>query len=147
MDTECIWNNKKSCHTIKARFTNLKLDFSDTYFIQIEHVNGSIGNLTVDVVSRQAVRTLEIFNEDLYLRWDGTPETLYEKEIEKNLLQQIPAGKYIHEKGYSDFINEYAYMKEIKEFFEVIRGKNPLYSFEKDKEILKLIYEIERESR
>ncbi len=142
-----VFGTIKKVHTIKARFTNLKLDFSDTYFIQIEHVNGSIGNLTVDIVSRQAVRTLEIFNEDLYLRWDGTPETLYEKEIEKNLLQQIPAGKYIHEKGYSDFINEYAYMKEIKEFFEVIRGKNPLYSFEKDKEILKLIYEIERESR
>ena len=89
-----VFGTIKKVHTIKARFTNLKLDFSDTYFIQIEHVNGSIGNLTVDVVSRQAVRTLEIFNEDLYLRWDGTPETLYEKEIEKNLLQQIPAGKY-----------------------------------------------------
>ena len=34
-------------------------------------------------------------------------------------------------------------MKEIEEFFEVIKGKQPLYSFEKDKETLKIIDEIE----
>ena len=32
---------------------------------------------------------------------------------------------------------------EIEEFFEVIKGKEPLYSFEKDIETLKIIDEIE----
>ena len=133
----------KRVHVLKAKFTNLKLDFPDTYFIHLEHENGSIGSLTVDVVSRQPVRTLEIFNEDIYIRWDGTPETLYEKDIISGDLKQIPAGKYIHEEGYSESINEYAYMREIEEFFEEIKGKEPLYSFEQDKEIIKVINEIE----
>lgn len=133
----------KTVQVVKTNLTNLKLDFPDTYFIQMEHSNRNIGSLAVDVVSRQAVRKLEVFNEDLYIRWDGTPETLYEKDIISGELKQISAGKHIHEKGYSEYINEYAYMKEIVEFFEVIKGKEPLYSFEKDKEILKIIDEIE----
>ena len=133
----------KRVHVIKTKLTDLKLDFPDTYFIQLEHSNGNIGSLTVDVVSRQAVRKLEIFNEDLYIKWDGTPESLYEKDIISGELKQIPAGKYIHEEGYSESINEYAYMKEIEEFFEVLKGKEPLYSFEKDKEIIKFINKIE----
>ena len=130
-------------NTEKTKLTDLKLDFPDTYLVQVRHSNGTIGNLTVDVVSRHAVRKLEIFNEDIYIRWDGTPESLYEKDIETGVLQQIPAGKYLHEKGYSESINEYAYMKEIEEFFDVIKGKEPLYSFEEDKEILNVIDSIE----
>lgn len=134
----------KTVNVIKTKLTDLKLEFPDTYLVQIEHENGNIGSLTVDVVSRQAVRKLEIFNEDLYIRWDGTPDSLYEKDIAAGELKQIPTGEYIHENGYSESINEYAYMKEIEEFFEVIKGKEPLYGFEKDKDILKIIDKIER---
>lgn len=134
----------KAVHVVKTKLTSLELEFPDTYLIQIEHENGSIGSLTVDVVSRQAVRRLEIFNEDLYIRWDGTPDTLYEKDFGKDRLNQIMAGKYIHENGYGEFINESAYMKEIETFFSVINGKEPLYSFEMDKETLRIIDEIER---
>lgn len=108
----------KKVNAIKTKLTNLDLEFPDTYFIYIEHENGTIGSLTVDVVSRQAVRKLEVFNENLYIRWDGTPNTLYEKDIVTNRLKQVLAGKYIHESGYSESINEYAYMKEIEEFLK-----------------------------
>lgn len=134
----------KTVHVVKTKLTNLKVDFPDVYLIQIAHSNGNIGNLTVDVVSRQAVRKLEVFNEDLYIRWDGTPETLYEKDIAVGEMKKIPAGEYIHENKYSESINEYAYMKEIEDFFEVLKGKEPLYTFEKDIEILRIIDEIEK---
>ncbi len=134
----------KAVHVIKTNLTDLDLEFPDTYFIQIEHEKGNIGNLTIDVVSRQAVRRMEIFNEDLYIRWDGTPDSLYEKDIPSGELKQISAGRYIHENGYNASINEYAYMKEIEAFLEAIKGTEPLYSFEKDKETLKIIDEIER---
>lgn len=129
---------------IKRNLTDLNLGFPDTYLIQLEHENGNVGSLIVDVVSRQAVRRLEIFNEDIYIKWNGTPDSLYEKDIASGELKQVQAGEYTHEKGYGDFINEYAYMKEIEEFFDVIKGKEPLYSFEKDKEILGIINEIEK---
>ncbi|MCM1217002.1 MAG: Gfo/Idh/MocA family oxidoreductase [Lachnospiraceae bacterium] len=130
-------------HVAKTKLTGLKLDFPDIYLIQIEHSDGTIGSLTVDVVSRQAVRRLEVFNEELYIRWDGTPDTLYEKNIVSGEMIRIQAGEYIHEEGYGEFVNEHAYMKEIEDFFAVIKGKEPLYGFEKDKEILQIIDEIE----
>lgn len=134
----------KAVHVLKTKLTNLKLDFPDTYFIQVEHENKNFGNLTIDVVSRQAVRKLEVFNEDIYIRWDGTPETLYEKNIISGILSQVPAGTYIHKTGYSEFVNEYAYIKEIEDFFNAINGKEPLYSFEKDKKVIEIINEIEK---
>lgn len=141
-----VFGTIKTVHAVKTKLTGLKLDFPDAYLIQTEHSNGTVGSLTVDVVSRQAVRKLEVFNEDLYIRWDGTPEALYEKDMISGELKQIPAGEYIHEEGYSESVNEYAYMKEIEEFFEVLKGKEPLYSFEKDKMILRIIDEIENEA-
>ena len=47
-------------------------------------------------------------------------------------------------KGYSAFIVENAYQKELENFFDVVWGKNHAkYSFAEDKEILKLIDCIE----
>lgn len=141
---EYTFGRIRKVHVIKTKLTDLQLDFSDTYLVQLEHENGNMGNLTIDVVSRQAVRKLEVFNEDLYIRWDGTPDSLYEKNMESSELKQVSAGVYAHENGYGESINEYAYRKEIEEFFEVIKGKKPLYGFEQDREILRLIDEIER---
>ena len=131
-------------NVIKRKLTDLGLEFPDAYLVQIEHENGNVGSLVVDVVSRQAVRQLEILNEDIYIKWSGTPDSLYEKDIISGELKQIKEGEYIHEQGYAGFINEYAYEKEIEEFFEVIHGKKPIYDFEMDMETLKIINEIER---
>lgn len=132
-----------SVRMIRRKTTALPFDFPDTYLVQIEHAGGTVGNLLVDVVSRQAVRRLEVMNEELYIRWDGTPDSLYDKNITTGELEQIRAGAYIHEKAYGAFINEYAYAKEIEEFFEVIRGGQAIYGFEKDQETLRIIDEIE----
>ena len=135
----------KSINVTKRKLTNLDIDFPDTYIMQIEHENGNAGNLIVDVVSRHAVRNFEVINEDIYIRWNGTPGSLFEKDIVSGELRAVGEEQYVHENGYADFINEYAYMKEIEDFFEVIKsGKEALYSFEKDKEILAIINQIEK---
>ncbi len=138
-----VFGEIKNVQVIKRKLSSLDLDFSDTYLVQLEHENGNVGSLAVDVVSRQAVRRLEVYNEELYIRWEGTPDTLYEKDIVSDVLKHIPAGEYIHKQGYDASINEYAYMKEIEAFFNSINGEVPLYSFEKDRETLKIIDEIE----
>lgn len=139
-----VFGRIEKVNVIKRNFTDLDIGYPDTYMIQLEHENGSVGSLIVDVVSRQAVRQLEIFNEDIYIKWNGTPDSLYEKDIASGELKQVQSGEYIHEKGYGDFVNEYAYMKEIEDFFEVLQGKSPLYNFESDMETLKIIDIIER---
>lgn len=133
----------KTVRTVKRNMSNLALDFPDTYLIQLEHENGCAGNLLVDVVSRQAIKHLEVINEDIYLKWEGTPDSLYEKDLISGELRKIEIGEYVHTQGYAGFVNEYAYKEEIEDFFAVIEGKKPIYDFEKDKETLRLIDEIE----
>lgn len=140
-----VFGEIKKVQVIKRKLTSLNLDFPDTYLVLLEHVNGNVGSLTVDVVCRQAVRRLEVFNENLYLQWEGTPDSLYEKDAAAGILKPIPAGEYIHRQGYGASINEYAYRKEIEAFFEVIeKGTEPIYHFEMDAKILAWIDEIER---
>lgn len=132
-------------NVIKRKLTKLELDFPDTYLIQIKHENENIGNLLVDVVSRQAVRQLEVMNEEFYIKWNGTPDSLYEKNIITGELEQIHTGEYVHISEYADCINEAAYTEEIKKFFRVIEGEAMEYSFAEDMETLKIINEIEGE--
>lgn len=131
-------------HSIKKKLTSLALEFPDTYLIQIEHESGTIGQLLIDVVSREAVRILEVLNEDLYIKWNGTPNSIYEKDLILGEWKQVKAGNYVHEQGYAEVINEYAYEREIEEFFEVLKGKQTIYDFEKDIRTLEIIDEIEK---
>lgn len=131
-------------NVIKKKLTKLGLDFPDAYLIQLIHENGNSGSLLIDVVSRQSSRQLEIINEDIYIRWNGKPDALYEKDIHTGELKQILAGEYVHTPGYAEWINETAYAEEINAFFNVIKGEKPIYSFAEDLETLKIIDEIER---
>lgn len=133
-------------HVLSSRLTNLNINFQDTYLVQILHVNGNQGMLAVDVVCRKPVRKLEVYNEELYLEWEGTPHTLKKYDLKTNKMEHVDCGTYYNEEGYSEFINEYAYINEIKDFFDVMNGKQPEYTMEADARILKIIDKIEEES-
>lgn len=129
---------------LKRKITSLNVDFPDVYIVQIMHENGNIGNFLVDVICRQPVRRLEVIGEEIYIVWDGTPDSLFQKDFNSDEMNKIQLGDYIHEKGYGSFINEYAYVQEIQEFFDVIQGKEAIYGYEKDREILHWIDRIEQ---
>lgn len=134
-----------SVQVIKRKVTNLPIDYNDNYIVQIQHKNGTCGTFHVDVVCRQAIRHLEIYNEELFIQWDGTPETLKYKNLERNKLEILDClSDYQHEEGYSSFVNESAYISEIKEFFRVLeKGTNAQYGFKEDRITLKIIDRIE----
>lgn len=130
---------------IKSQLTSLKIDYPDSYLIQLQHASGTSGTFAVDVVCRQAVRHLEIYNENLYLEWNGTPESLQFKNTETNRMELLDSvADYKREDGYSAFVNEYAYINEIKEFFAVLnREKEVQYDFTDDLKTLEIIDQIE----
>ena len=129
---------------IGDKMTGLNIDYKDNFIIQITHKNGNKGCLIVDVVSPVAVRKLEIYSEGKYLLWNGTPESLAEFNSESKRLEKVILSEQTeHMEGYSSFVVENAYKNEINEFFDVVlNGKTPLYGFEQDKKILKLIDQI-----
>lgn len=135
----------KKINVLSNHVSELKLTYNDSYFVQLFHENGAMGNLAVDVVCRQAVRKLEVYNEDIYLEWYGQPNTLKIKNMETNQLE-VSGGErdnYLQEEGYSEFINECAYINEISAFYN-IGGAKSKYSFEEDKYVLEIVDEIER---
>lgn len=132
-------------YIVKSRIGSLDIDYNDNYIVQITHKSGHKGVLCVDIISRKAVRNLEVFGENLYLSWDGKPTGLvifdYDKKENVNIWLYDEVDSL---ENYSSIIVENAYYNEIVSYFEAIKNnKAPLYSFEKDLVILKLIDEIE----
>ncbi|WP_066055898.1 Gfo/Idh/MocA family protein [Robertmurraya korlensis] len=130
---------------IRNKISNLKIDYYDNYLVIVQHKSGHKGTLAVDVVSRKAVRNLEVFGEELYLSWDGTAKGLKIYDYEKKMDLVINLYKEVDQlEGYSNFVVENAYYNEIVSFFDSLEtGVTPIYSFDKDKQILALIDEIE----
>jgi len=126
---------------ISDKMTGLNIRYDDNFMIMLTHENGCKGILIVDVVSPIAVRKLEVYTENSYLSWNGTPESLSEfDQFTQKLKCVFLTEQTEHIEGYSSFIVENAYKNEIKEFFDVvINGKTPLYGFRQDLKVLKLI--------
>lgn len=129
----------------KGKKTMLKTGYADSYVLLLEHENGTQGAVLIDVVSRKPVRNLEIFGEDLYLRWDGSAEGLWEYCMEQKQEQRIDLYDSVDRReGYAQFIVENAYLNEIQAFLAEVENRKPAaYGFPEDKEILALIDRIE----
>lgn len=136
----------KNVNVIKGKLTSLQVDYPDNFLVQLEHESGSNGLLAVDVVSRKAIRRIEIYNENLQIFWEGTPDSLKEWDYNASEMNDVVTyNNIVRDKKYCDNIIENAYMDEIDAFFTWIKGDNSKvkYDFERDAEILKIIDKIE----
>ncbi len=126
------------------KLTKLELEYDDSYYVTLLHKNGTKGFLAADVVSPKAVRNFEVFGEGLHIFWNGSPESL--SEFDKQQKASVPVNTYAvyeHDEKYSDNIVENAYVDEIIDFFNMLEhGATPLWSFEKDAEVIDLIERI-----
>jgi predicted dehydrogenase len=140
-----VFGNIKDIVVRKSKISSLNIDYDDNYMVILEHESGHKGMLAVDIVSRKAVRNLEVFGENLYLSWDGSAEGLKRMDIEKRKEENILLYAKVDQLDqYSKFVIENAYYDEIVAFFDVITNNiEPIYDFEKDKIILDLIDRIE----
>lgn len=140
-----VFGPVKDFNVIKGKSSLLDVDYPDTYHLLLYHENGTMGSLQVDVVSRKAVRNLEIYGGDIYLLWDGTPEGLKLYNYEAKKYENIVLYDNVeHMEGYSRFVIENAYQNELEAFLEEVSGRKVAkYSFEEDMETLRLIDMIE----
>lgn len=139
----------ESINVVKNKVTNLEIDYLDNYVVVLKHKNGSIGTLNVDVVSRKAIRSFEVYNENIHLFWEGTPNSLNEFNVETKTLENIKVYDEVEKDNrYSENIIENAYLDELDAFIKYLNGDDSLvrYSFEKDKYTLSIIDKIEGEN-
>ena len=140
-----VFGKIKNIQVMKHKTTALDIDYPDTYFMLVEHENENKGSFQVDVVSRKAVRNLEIYNEDVYFQWDGSPDGLSVYDANEKKSKKIFLYEQVEQrKEYSGFVIENAYFSEIQSFFDVIeKKKKALYGFQDDLVILNWIDRIE----
>lgn len=132
---------------VKSKMSTLEIDYNDNYLLIVEHRTGHKGTFSVNVVSRKAVRNLEVYGESLYLQWNGSPKGLKFYDFIEKCERSIELYHEIDQlEGYNQFVIENAYYNEIVTFFKAIENMDSEtlpYSFEKDKDILLLIDKIE----
>lgn len=130
---------------LKSKNTELKVNYNDNYLMLVEHESGAKGMLAVDVVARKAVRHFELYGENVYLTWNGTPDSLMQYDIEAKQEKQITfEDASEHQAGYAAFISENPYREEIRAFFaQVEKGVEPKWDFERDIQVLQVIDKIE----
>lgn len=131
----------------KGNMTTLNIGYNDYYIVILKHKNGNNGCLNFNIASQKAVRNFQLYGQDLYFEWGGTPHTISIYNPNKNDMENIKLYETARNINSNNItIIEDAYIEEIIEFFDIIEnGKMAKYSFEQDKKILTLIDEIEKE--
>lgn len=135
----------KGFYSTHRKVSGLDIDYDDSYQIILEHESGVVGCLTADIVTPKTGRELELWQEKFCITWKGTPDTLMEYDADRDTMQEVFVYEKVdHQSGYNQFIIENAYYDELVNYIQTIQGKaRPKYSFESDRDILKLIDKIE----
>lgn len=118
-------------------------DIDDTYVISMDFGN-SYGNMTIDVVSRYATRSLILNMEfgQIVWRWDENVVKLFDAINQRWIYYNYPAGQTVE--GYNINISDNMYIDEIKSFIDTISGKGKFpNSLDEDIKILKLLHAAE----
>lgn len=133
-----------SFNVTSSRMSSLQIDFDDNYLLLITHKNGTKGLIACDVVSRKPVRNLEVFGENLYLKWDGSPDGLFSYDILDKKDCKIALYDNVDRKdNYAAFVIENAYQNELESFIAECNGvKKAKYTFEDDLNTLSIIDRI-----
>jgi len=131
---------------MKDNISSLDVDYPDSYIVLLEHENGCRGVLSVDIVSRRSVRSLEVYSEDIHLFWDGTPNSLRRYDINQKEIIQIETYSNVDKDNrYSENIIENAYLEELDVFIQKVSGKGNFerYTLKDDLYTLGLVDKIE----
>lgn len=132
-------------HVLKSKNTSLNINYNDNYIILIEHESGIKGVFSVDVVSRKAICSFELYGENIYLTWNGTPDSLMQYDIESQkdtFIKFCESSEHID--GYAEFVTENPYREEINSYFDTIDGMNKeKWNLKRDKKMLTIIDRIE----
>lgn len=143
-----VFGKIDSVFSTGAKISTLDIDFPDTYNILIKHQDGIMGSLTVDIVSRVAVRNLDVIGEQVQIKWDGTPTGLSVwNENQKKMVNQSVYKQFTDDTNYSKTIIEDAYKEEIIEFLKLLKGEitETLYCLKDDYDVINIINKIEEE--
>lgn len=143
---EWVFGQIDTVSCFKGKLSNLEIDIDDAYQCIMKFKNGVLGNMLVDVISRVAERSCEIYGEKGNIRWEwGSGVKLYTADDKKWTEYAEQAGTRVT--GYDEKIAEEPYIEEIGTFVRAVKGeiKYP-YTLEEDKRVLDVLKDLEKSS-
>lgn len=128
-----------------GRTSSLSLPYPDTCQLLFRHANGAMGALTVDCVSRKAIRQLRICGEEGTILWEGNAESLRFLPPSGDPLFPLMEEKGLERQaGYAEFVSETPYLEELRCFFDMIEGRaEKVYSYGEHRNILRFVDALE----
>ena len=143
---EWVFGEIDTVSCFKGKLSSLEIDIDDAYQAIMKFKNKVLGNVLVDVISRVAERSCEIYGEKGNIRWEwGLGVKVYTADDKKWKEYAEQAGARVA--GYDEKIAEEPYIEEIGTFVEAVKGeiKYP-YTLEEDKRILDVLKDLEKSS-
>ncbi|MHB1126566.1 MAG: Gfo/Idh/MocA family protein [Bacillota bacterium] len=119
----------------------------DTYNFLLDYKD-FLASVTVDIVSRFAIRRLLINGDQKQLVWDWNVNCVKIYDPEKMIWNELSYEMKIAEQGYNSNIGENMYIEELRSFINAIRDNTPFTNtMERDHQVLKLLYAIEESDK
>lgn len=134
--TDIFQSPIKKVTGVRGKVSDLEITADDIYSAIVQFENGVVGNMLIDILNRQAGRTLKIIGTSGTLDWDwlGKKIAIFSAGTKDTATVDLLAGKKI---GVYN-TGEEAYEAEIGAFLEAVEGKQKYpYSFEEDNAILR----------
>jgi predicted dehydrogenase len=143
---EWVFGDVDTVSCFKGKLSNLEIDIDDTYQCIMKFKNNVVGNMLVDVISRVAERSCEIYGERGNIRWEwGSGVKVYTADDKKWKQYAEQAGTRVA--GYDEKIAEEPYIEEIGAFVKAVKGEITYpYTLEEDKRILDVLKDLEKSS-
>ena len=124
----------------------------DVYNLQIEFEDNIIGNIIVDVIQTPPSRYCEIIGTKGTIKWDYDNKLVKYFTNDSKKWVSYPESddykEYTYEKPKPGFARKdvgfvESYVDEMKEFLEVVKGKEPKFTFKEEKILLETMFEAE----
>lgn len=115
----------------------------DTYNFLLDYEK-YLAAISIDVVSRSAVRRLLVNGDRKQLLWDWNQKNIQIYDPQNGQWQVLEYQMMAAEAGYNANIGENMYIDELKAFIDAVKGKSPFVNtMENDHNVLKLLYAVE----
>ncbi len=127
----------------RAKVSDLPVAIDDIYQLQLRHQNGTMGQLTVDVLARTPIRHIRITSTDGVAEWDAAANEIRIFRAAEGAWSAESLNRGTVETGYVN--PEEPYIEEMREFADcVIRRRKPAYGYADDQAVLDVLVAAER---
>ncbi|MFA6171590.1 MAG: Gfo/Idh/MocA family oxidoreductase [Patescibacteria group bacterium] len=125
------------------KVSDLEMTADDVYSVIVQFENGVLGNMMIDLLNREAGRTLRIIGTQGTLDWDWLGYSIRIKQAGVKTAKLINVKKEKKFKHYNT--TEDIYREEMKKFLDAVCGKKKYpYSYKEDYRILKVYGAVEK---